>query len=197
MTLPAITIRPPWSQIIAETAALVALDVDPKTVENRGRAIADKHIGRDIGIHAGLTWCKVGEHDPRVREAWKAFAAGIGCCRDTPHPALARIGDTRSGCVGHPPVPQSGLWMEQGAIVAVATLVDCHEAQQVVAVPDATCCWPWGERYHNGKPAWHLVLDNVRRLRTPVSAKGSLAMPWTVPAEIEAQVLAQLPAGVA
>lgn len=189
MTLPAITIRNPWAWVIAETAALTALGMAPKAVENRGRPIAARHIGADIAIHAGLTTDRDALGDSRVRDAWAAFAAGIGCCRKTPHPALAAIGDLRSGCVGHRSAPEpDGGWIRSGEVVAVARLVNCHPALDAAA----TCCQPWGERRHNGRPAWHLVLGDVRRLRKPVSARGALSVPWTLPPDVEAQVRAQL-----
>lgn len=175
----AITIRPPWSQIIAETAALTALGVKPKAVENRSRPVADKHIGTDIAIHAGLAWSPVGGADPRVQHAWQVFANAIGLRKS--NPLLAAVGDTRTGFVGALRVPS--LWIDQGAVVAVATLLDCHPA---ISIPDLpghpahVCCAPWGEPTYSGKPAWHLVLGNVRRLRDPVPATGNLAMPWTL-----------------
>lgn len=184
----AITIRAPWSAIITETAALAALGVAPKNVENRGRAIGEQHIGTDIAIHAGQTWCTVGAADERVRRAWRTFANAIDV--RNANPLLAAAGDTRTGYVG---ALQPGLWIDTGAVVAVATLVDCHEAQ-TPRVEGATCCSPWGERTHNGKPAYHLILGNVRRLRDAVPARGSLAMPWALPDEVESAVREQLAA---
>jgi len=187
----AITVRPPWSQIIAETPALTVLGVAPKAVENRGRPIAGKHIGTDIAIHAGLTWCKVGEADLRVRTAWSIFGRAIRL-REV-NPLLAAIGDTRTGYVGGL-FSHSDLWVERGAVVAVVRLVDCHKAITVPEMPGypaSTCCAPWGESDYNGKPAYHLVLDDVRRLGTPVPARGSLAMPWTLPDDVAAAVAEQ------
>jgi hypothetical protein len=176
----AITIRPPWSQIIAETEALTALGVAPKNVENRGRPIADKHIGTDIAIHAGQTWCPIGGADPRVQRAWWTFANAIGLRE--PNPLLAAHGDTRTGSVGGLKVP--GLWIEQGAVIATATIADCHPAGPCVNLG----CHPWGERDYNGGTAWHLVLGNVRRLRTPVPARGAIGVPWTLPDDVAEQV---------
>lgn len=82
----------------------------------------------------------------------------------------------------------------RGAIVAVAELVDCHDAEQPHPA-DATCCWPWGDRRYGDGPAWHLVLRDVRMVPEPVSCRGALPIGWTVPADVEAQVRAQL-AGV-
>lgn len=73
-----------------------------------------------------------------------------------------------------------------GVIVAVAELTDCHSARSGPA-----CCKPWGETSDAGT-IHHLVLANVRRLPTPVPAKGSLALPWTAPPEVAAQVWVQL-----
>lgn len=185
----AITIRPPWSQIIAESAALTALGVAPKQVENRGRPIHDRYIGADIAIHAGRTWCPVGGADLRVRRAWRVFADAIGLRQ--PNPLLAAIGDTRTGYVGKLQ-PTDGLWLTCGAVVAVATLTDCHPAVEGDQ-PGTACCPPWGESTHNGRPAYHLSLGNARRLPEPVPAKGRLSMPWTLPEPVASAVRAQLP----
>lgn len=44
------------------------------------------------------------------------------------------------------------------AAIAVATLVDCHQAA-------GACCAPWGT---TSSAFFHLVLDEIRALRTPV-----------------------------
>jgi hypothetical protein len=79
--------------------------------------------------------------------------------------------------------------MPVGAVVAVVDLVDCHQAID-------GCCAPWGEsHYMTGArmlPAFHLVLDNVRRLWQPVHTRGALSVPWTLPADVAAQVSIQL-----
>lgn len=192
----AITIRPPWSWAIAEGAALTALGVTPKTVENRGKRIADRHIGQRIAIHAGRAWCNTGGRNHHVSTAWNTFANAINLRE--PNPALAAIGDTRTGVVG-PMQPSDGLWLDTGAVVAVATLAGCHQADQTAAY--ATCCWPWGDREYvtkNGHvPAWHLVLADVQRLREPVPCRGQVRVPWEMPENVAALVDAQLAQAVA
>ena len=186
----AITVRQPWAAMIAETAALTALGVAPKTAENRGRGVSEQHIGTDIAIHAGRTWSVEGAADERVRRAWAAFHNAIDL--RNPNPLLAAHGDNRTGYVG---ALQPGLWIDTGAVVAVATLVDCHEAGTTGRhFGSEPCCAPWGEALHNGRPAFHLVLDNVRRLRDAVPARGSLTVPWTLPDDVEAAVMEQLAA---
>jgi hypothetical protein len=82
--------------------------------------------------------------------------------------------------------------MPMGAVIAVAELVDCHQATWN---PDV-CCAPWGEDFYvtptGGGRAWHLVLDNVRQLAQPVPARGALSVPWTLPADVAEQVETQL-----
>lgn len=80
-----------------------------------------------------------------------------------------------------------------GAVLAVADLVDCHLAGPCVNRPtwDGGCN-PWGDIDYNNGPAWHLVFANVRRLDRPVPARGALSVPWRLPAEQTADVLAQL-----
>lgn len=67
-----------------------------------------------------------------------------------------------------------------GAIVAVASITDCHEA--------AGCCAPWGEA---GPGVWHWVLDDVRGLPQPVPARGALGF-WRPDADTLAAVLKQI-----
>ncbi len=192
----AITVRPPWSWAIAEAEALTALGATPKLVENRGRKIADKHIGKRIAIHAGLTWCKTGMRNHHINSAWNTFANAIDL--RTPNPLLADIGDTRTGYVGRLQ-PSPGLWLETGAVVAVATLTGCHQADQTSAV--ATCCWPWGDREYETKagrdPAWHLTLADVRRLSVPVPCRGEVRVPWELPADVADAVDGQFAGQVA
>jgi hypothetical protein len=87
---------------------------------------------------------------------------------------------------------EASLGVPTGAIIAVAELVDCHPAIQPAGLLDPTCCQPWGERRYNDGPAFHLVLANVRALDCPVPCRGSLLIGWTVPAEVEKQIRAQL-----
>jgi hypothetical protein len=181
----AMSVRQPWAQVIAEAEALAALNVVPKLIENRSRRIADKHIGEDIAIHAGLTWCRVGEQDWRVRRAWSVFCASINM--RVPNPLLAAHGDRRTGYVGG---LRPGMWIEQGVVIAVARLAGCHPAGPCVNL----ACHPWGESEYNGKPAWHIELADVRRLPKPVPARGSLALPWRLPEDVAGQVQAQLDA---
>ncbi|WP_052311734.1 MULTISPECIES: hypothetical protein [unclassified Actinoplanes] len=79
----------------------------------------------------------------------------------------------------------------RGAIVAVARLVGCHQARQPDD-PSLTCCGRWGMRLYRGKPAWHLVLADVRRLPKPVPCRGYLHIGWWAKDAVEAEVRAQL-----
>lgn len=67
-------------------------------------------------------------------------------------------------------------------VVAVAELYDCH-------VPAPGCCSSmWADR---GVGA-HWLLRDVRRLETPVPARGALGL-WMLPADVERAVVEQLP----
>ena len=68
------------------------------------------------------------------------------------------------------------------AIVAVATLTDCHWSE------DGTCCGPWGDF-----KAYHWGLADVIALPEPVPAKGALGF-WTPKPDVLAAVEAQLQA---
>lgn len=78
----------------------------------------------------------------------------------------------------------------QGAVIKVATLVDCHRAEQ--NADGSTCCQPWGDREYGLGPAHHLVLRNIRHLPEPVYVRGQQAVPWTLPDDVAAKVAAQL-----
>ncbi|MFD7995470.1 ASCH domain-containing protein [Streptomyces mexicanus] len=66
-----------------------------------------------------------------------------------------------------------------GAIVAVATLADCHQ--------DNDCCRPWGF-----PDSWHWQLDNVRAVPHPIlGVRGQLGL-WTVPDDVLAAVQRQV-----
>lgn len=80
-----------------------------------------------------------------------------------------------------------------GTILAVADLTDVHTAQDVPTLlgEPGTCCTPWGERRHSGRPARHLVLDNIRLLPEPFEAAGALGL-WTPADWLVEQVTEQL-----
>lgn len=86
--------------------------------------------------------------------------------------------------------------LDKGVIIAVAELVDVHEAATIPTLlgDSGTCCEPWGERLHVGstvRTAQHLVLANVRRLANPVPAKGALGL-WRPDAQTIARVRGEL-----
>lgn len=141
MTLPAITVRPPWSALIA---------IGEKTVENRGRFTK---LRGDIAIHAGKT--------PDLEALVDVSGKGI-----------------------------DGPFMVLGAVLAVAELTGCHEADQ--DSPE-TCCPPYGFRRYNGGPAYHLTFANIRRLPTPIECRGQLGVGWGLPTDVERAVRDQLP----
>lgn len=73
----------------------------------------------------------------------------------------------------------------RGAVIAVADLVDICTIQ--VDDLDCSCdCGPWA-----AFDQCHWKLANVQPLAEPVPVKGALGL-WTLPADVEAAVLAQL-----
>lgn len=67
------------------------------------------------------------------------------------------------------------------AIVAVATLADCHQAAK------PRCCAPWGF-----PDTWHWRLEDVRTVPLPPRpVRGQLGL-WTVPDDVLAAVQRQL-----
>ncbi len=158
----AITIRLPY-------AAAVRSGV--KQVENRSRPIHEKHIGTRVAIHASATWSKVGGEDPRILDWW--------------------WGKHRSPDRSIDATDFSRLFRK---VVAVATIAGCHEAAWPLNEA-LTCCKPFGDRRYGdrGAQAWHIELADIVALDQPVGpVRGSLAVPWTLPADIAAQVRAQV-----
>lgn len=137
-----------------------------KLTENRGQNLHHRGL---IAIHAGKAWSPGAERSERVRTAWKT------CHRTDLH-------------AGSPE-------LTYGAVIAVADLVDVHEATP-------TCCPEWGERFHHGAKrtvvATHLVFgDDVQKLDVPVGAVGQQMLTWPLRGDDEASVRAQLPTAVA
>ena len=86
--------------------------------------------------------------------------------------------------------PVMGRWMARtgafrlraplGAILGLAQITDCHEADG--------CCAPWGEP---GPGVFHYTLDRVRRLPQPVPCRGALGF-WRPPQDVLDAVIGQL-----
>lgn len=58
-----------------------------------------------------------------------------------------------------------GVAYDQGAVIAVAELVDCHPAK-------GGCCAPWGDAYPSPKPIYHWQLTRVSPLAVPFRVRG-------------------------
>jgi hypothetical protein len=80
-----------------------------------------------------------------------------------------------------------------GAVIAVADLVDVHEAVEIPTLTGdpGVCCEPWGERVYSARVAKHLVLANVYRLGKPVQCRGALGL-WVPSLRVVEQVEQQL-----
>lgn len=80
-----------------------------------------------------------------------------------------------------------------GAIVAVATIIGWASGRTVVSAPDyeadAVCHDGAESRWFMGPIGW--LLHDVRTLHTPIPARGKQGI-WTVDAEAEARILAQV-----
>ncbi len=116
--------------------------------------------------------------------------------------------DCKELCVGNPPFSTvlhaagyanlRALMAECGHVIAVAELVDVTRVQGTV--PDMSWLgfpeWPkpaeheasFGD-YTAGRFAW--ALTNVRRLSTPIAAKGMLGL-WPLPDDVQEAVTQQL-----
>lgn len=63
---------------------------------------------------------------------------------------------------------------EYGAVIAVATVTGVHGASSCYDPESGRFCSPWADDH-----AAHLVLDDVRVLKRPVSARGQLGL-WEI-----------------
>lgn len=77
----------------------------------------------------------------------------------------------------------------RGAVIAVAQLADvCSASLHLSFAADLACeCGPWAQTGQR-----HFLLTGVRSLSAPVPALGAQQF-WTLPDEVEAAVVAQLP----
>lgn len=105
-----------------------------------------------VAIHAGLAW------DPRSTVS-----------------LTQRHWENRGGLKG------IDFESASGAILAVADLTDCHQA-------DGACCHPWGE---TSPEVWHWTLNDVWPLTEPVSCRGQLGL-WRPSADVAERVLGQI-----
>lgn len=117
-----------------------------------------------LAIHNGRKVSARGIADRRVHAAVRAARRGVPTWRDLPG----------------------------GAIIALAELFDLHL--------DGGCCRPWGESEYveaggrTRQAVVHLMLLNVRPLRTPVGCTGRLGI-WQVPESVAAIVEGRLTNG--
>ncbi|TAK89363.1 MAG: hypothetical protein EPO06_11920 [Burkholderiaceae bacterium] len=165
-----LVVRQPWALMIA---------LGFKTTENR--SWTTRHRG-PLAIAAGLAWDTAGEHDPRVRAAWRRFAADL---------ARKQQGNADPGPYGVAgQLTQSNLWFDRGAIVSVVDLDDCHRwdcTDHGQGCGDGVaCCSPWGDAHAN-----HWTVSNARRLPEPVPVTGRQGLTLLTPTA-RAQVDEQL-----
>ena len=141
-----------------------AIAVGAKPVENRGARFPARYRG-PVLIHAGAGWSERGRFDRRVGLAVPAATWPAG-----------------------PP---------RSAVLAVAHLADVHRASPACCARSGDC-YPWGEtsyREAGGAEVTevsHLVLDDLRRLDTPVPWRAGWLGLWTPPPDLVAEVSDQL-----
>lgn len=89
----------------------------------------------------------------------------------------------------------ASVGMPLGVVLAVADLVDCHQATPACVNGG---CGPWGDLLYGNpgiadgiKPAVHLVFANPVPI-PPVRARGQQLLLWTLPPDVEAQVRAHI-----
>lgn len=134
-----------------------------KTIETR--SWSTDYRG-DLAIHAGVS------------------DMSMYMCYEEPSHSILRA----AGLVEQRPGTNS---MPRSAIVAVVRLFDCRSTKWAASAPRALFPpheWEFGD-YGEGRFMW--LTDQLRRLPTPVPCSGAQRL-WTLPAEVEAQVFAQI-----
>ena len=162
---------------LLETAALAeAMDPMPPGVVERAQD-ALTYDWRCLTLRQPwATWVALGVKpiENRTRKVKRRgpilIHAGLGFDED----AWGRVGTPRK----FPPLRS----VPAGAIIAAASITDCHEADG--------CCSPWGEQ---GAGIFHWALADVRRLPEPVPCKGALGF-WRPDTATLAAVLRQITA---
>jgi hypothetical protein len=112
----ALTVRPPWSHMIACCG---------KDVENRGWPTRYRGL---LAIHAGANWDSSAEEDLTALAAWRDWSASL------PRPNITG------------PLRKTAIHVHLSAVVAVADLTGCHFALQGdgCAFADDRCS-PWAQ----------------------------------------------------
>lgn len=169
-SIPAITVKPPWSWGIAMGA------IDPeraKLIENRGIGYTRFKYRGPVLIHAGAAWSPRGATDLRMRNLWAGhdlIDIEVGA-PPIPTPPRSRGRIVNSGPeLGAPPWQR----LDAMALIAHAELVDIH--------PGRGCCHPWGEDSYQAADGRHvaevahLVLEDVQLVSPPVGIGGQLGL---------------------
>jgi len=144
------------------------------------------------GLSIRQPWAHLIAHGPKRIEnrRWYcsyrgeiAIHAAKGCSRGEHVQAVEFVVSCSLGAM----IPRYGA-MPLGAIVGVATVVDCLRPgyRVIERYNPAAASIDWWDYDQYG-----IVLDNVRALREPVPCAGMLGL-WTVPEDIERQVREQL-----
>ncbi|NUR59423.1 MAG: ASCH domain-containing protein [Catenulispora sp.] len=139
----ALTVRQPYAWAIAHAG---------KTIENRSWSTSYRGL---LAIHAALTFDQVGARSQQMLRAWGTWWL------DRPRKGTQL-----------PKLTPDAQYIERGAFVAVAQLIEVHLAAD-------NCCWGWGEHPAVGdRELFHWQLTGIVPLSTPVLATGRQGL-WT------------------
>ncbi|MEV6967602.1 hypothetical protein AB0M47_21105 [Hamadaea sp. NPDC051192] len=148
----ALTVRQPWAWAIAHAG---------KVVENRSWSTSYRGL---LAIHAGLKFDPVGARSQQMLRAWGTWWL------DRPRKGAAL-----------PKLTPDAQYIERGAFVAIAQLIDVHLAAD-------NCCWGWGQHPGQDDPdLYHWQLTGIVPLARPVLATGGRRL-WT-PTDTELKAL--------
>jgi hypothetical protein len=153
----ALTIKQPWAWAITEG----------KTIENRTWCTGWRGT---LLIHAGLgrdTTANIAEHSLTAAARLEQLGGIRGFWKPT----------NRANCQAPAAGPPA---MALGAVIAVATLADCHREQD-------GCCAPWGQI-----GVCHWQLTNIRPLPAPLPCRGALSL-WKPAPDLLAAIATHVP----
>lgn len=92
-------------------------------------------------------------------------------------PLAIHAGKSRSWLGGYSPGPD----MVFGAVVATARLLACLHIDQIMG-GDLDARFMWAKEHQHTEGPWCWVLDDVKRLPTPINYRGAQGL-WDIPDE--------------
>lgn len=166
----ALSVQQPWAACITYLG---------KDVENRTWPCQRRIWGARIAIHASKGIDLPDFVPGPLADGWPSLFAG-----------QAEWDAWRAAAAGANPQKLAD-WPAKiplGAVVAAATIADCHWHEDCTGGEDPRPCSPWA-----AFGQWHWRLENVRPLAEPIPCRGALGL-WQLLGDVERAVRGQLDA---